>query len=121
MDKAALVDFDIKIGSDIVGILDKAKVRLNVALWAFLSDYEDWRLVLAGRPLDTLGLFDAYGLIHDTLAATGIRPSQTPPLMIYRMAEPFIVDLRRFVRKRGNYDGMRLGGQVLGNKYLADA
>jgi hypothetical protein len=121
MDKAALVDIDVKAAAEIVDILDRARLRISVALWAYLSEYEDWRLVLAGRSLDTNGMFHGYDLIHDTLSAAGIRPSQTPPLLVFRMTDRFIVDLRRFVRKMGNVEGTGLGGQVLGDKYLADA
>jgi hypothetical protein len=121
MDKAALVDFDVKVGAEILEILDRAKLRMSVALWAYLSDYEDWRLVLAGRPFNNRGLKDGYALVHDTLSAGGIRPSQTPILMIFPMTDPFIVALRRFFGKTASVDGMRLGGHVIGDRYLADA
>lgn len=121
MDKAALVDFDVKAGAEILDILDRAKLRMSVALWAYLSEYEDWRLVLAGRPFNTRGLKDGYALVHDTLSGAGIRPSKTPPLMIFPMTDPFIAALRRFFSKAASVDGMRLGGHVIGNRYLEDA
>lgn len=83
MDKAALVDFDLKTGADIVEMLDRAKVRLNVALWA-------------------------------------MRPSKTPPLMIFRMTDPFIVTLRRLFAKTASVDGTRLGGHMIGDRYRDD-
>jgi len=121
MDKAALVDFDVKTGAEIVEILDRAKVRVSVALWAFLPEYEDWRLVLAGRSFDTRGPLEGYGLIHETLSAAGMQPSKTPPLTIRRMDDSFIVALRRVFSKTASVDGMRLGGHVIGDRYLADA
>ena len=51
MDNEAMVmlSVDIGTGSEILDILDRAKVKVTVALWACLSEYGDWRLVLAGR------------------------------------------------------------------------
>jgi hypothetical protein len=108
MDKAVLVDFDVKAGAQVVEMLDRTKVRVSVALWAFLPEYQDWRLVLAGRPFDTRSQFEAYDLVHDTLSAAGIRPSKTPPLMILRMADPFIAALRRSIGKTEDDEGMRI-------------
>jgi hypothetical protein len=48
----AFLSVDLDSGSEILRILDRAKVKVSVALWAHLSDYEDWRLVLAGRQFD---------------------------------------------------------------------
>src|ERR1019366_1727549 len=112
---------DIKAGADILDILDRAKVRVSVAMWAYLGDYEDWRLVLAGRSLDDRWRTDAYELVHETLAAAGIRPSKAPTLRIFSMKDPFIVALRRMFGKTADVEGMRLGGHVLGDTYLGDA
>ena len=54
--KTILVGPDIEKGAKILQILDDAGLRVSVALWAFLPDYEDWRLILSGRKFDAAGL-----------------------------------------------------------------
>ena len=60
MDKAALINIDIDRGAEVVDILDRAKLRPKVVMWAHLSEYEDWRLVIAAREFDALEIRAAY-------------------------------------------------------------
>jgi hypothetical protein len=61
MDKAALVSMDIERGSRILQILDDARLRADVAMWAVLGEYEDWRLILSSRKFDAAEPTGAYG------------------------------------------------------------
>jgi hypothetical protein len=36
-----LLDLDIGRGAEVVDILDRAKIKPSVAVWAHLSEYED--------------------------------------------------------------------------------
>ena len=121
MDKTALVSVDIDRGAELLDILDRAKLRVSVVLWVYLSEYEDWRLVISGREFDVLDLRDAYRLLHNTLAAGGFTPEKTPPIMIVPMADPFIKELRRIFGRARSVEGMRLGGQMIGDRFLEDA
>ncbi len=121
MDKIALVSFDVEKGAELLECLDRAKLRINVALWVFLSEYEDWRLVLSARHFDTLDLREAYGLFHDWVAVGGFTPKNTPPVMILPMTDPFVRDLRRLFGKAKSTEGMRLGGQVIGERFVQEA
>ena len=121
MDKAALVSVDISKGFEIFDTLERANVKVSVALWAFLSEYEDWRLVLAGRQFDSLDPRNGYGLLHDSLGATGITPRNMTPVLILPMTDPFIRDLRRSFAKTKSVEGMRLGGQTIGGRFIEDA
>ena len=53
MDTATLVNFDIENGKEVIDALDRDGKTPNVALWAKIPDYEDWRLVIVStnRPL----------------------------------------------------------------------
>ena len=48
-----LVSFDIENGKQVIDALDRDGKTPNVALWAKIPDYEDWRLVIVStnRPL----------------------------------------------------------------------
>jgi len=120
MDKAALINIDIGRGAEVVDILDRAKLKPKVVMWAHLSEYEDWRLVIAAREFDALELRAAYRLLHDSLRAEGMTSDKTPELMIFPMADPFIKALRRRFGKSKNIEGRRLGGQMFGDRFVED-
>lgn len=116
-----MVSPDISRGSELLGALDRAKLKVGVALWMFLSEYEDWRLVVAARQFDALDLRDSYRLLNDTLAAAGFTPEKTPPILILPMTDPSVKELRRLFAKTRSVEGMRLGGQMIGDRYVEDA
>lgn len=116
-----MVSLDIDRGAKILDTLLGANVKVNVALWMYLSEYEDWRLVLSARQFDKLGVRAAYGLVHDSLDAAGFTPEKTPPIMILPMADPLVRELRRLFGKAKSVEGMRLGGQMIGDRFVEDA
>ena len=121
MDKTALVGFEVEKGSRILQLLDEAGLQVKVALWAFLGEYEEWRLVLSSSKFDNGSLRDAYGLLHKALDAAGFPLEQTPTVVILRTSDPFIKTLRKIFGKAKSVEGMRLGGQTIGNRFLDDA
>ena len=121
MDNAALVAPDFRAGLELVQALDKSGPPISVALWLYASDYEDWRFVLASRQLDAVDRPDAYGWVHDALAAAGIPLEQTPPLLILKMSDRMIRELRRIFSKTKTVEGMRLGGRLIGDQFVQEA
>ena len=120
MDKTLLVSNDLAKGSELLQTLDAAGLRVHVALWAHLAEYEDWRLILSARKLDALGLREAYRLLHDSLASRGFTAANTPAVMILPMSDPFIKGLRTIFGKTKSVEGMRLGGQLIGDRFIED-
>ena len=121
MDKATMVSVEIGRGAELLDALDRAGLKVGVALWTFLSEYEDWRLVISSRQFDTPDLRAAYRLLHDSLAAAGFTPKNIPAIMILPTTDPFIRELRRLFGKAKSVDGMRLGGQMIGDRFVQDA
>ena len=121
MDKATMVSIDVSLGAELLEVLDRAHLKVSVALWMYLSEYEDWRLVIAGRPFDSPDPRGAYRLIHDSLVAGGFKPQKTPPVLILPMNDPFIKEIRRIFGKTRSVEGTRLGGQMIGDRFVQDA
>lgn len=121
MDQTVLVNMEIQRGADIAAALDQAKVRVSVALFGNLAEYGDWRLIVAARAFDELRITDAYGLLHESLSAAGIGVEKTPTILILPMRDPFIRELRKMFGKTKSVEGMRLGGQLIGGRFLEDA
>ncbi|MGO9337787.1 MAG: hypothetical protein ACLPY1_09790 [Terracidiphilus sp.] len=121
MGTATLVNYDIENGQQVIDALDQAGKAPNVALWAKLPDYENWRLVLASDRLDQSSPFVGYSEINEAIDKAGIPMHRQPTILLRPMDNPFIQELRGLFSAAGDTRGMRLGGQRFGDKYLEDA
>lgn len=121
MDKTAMVSIDLSQGSEILEALERAHVKVSVALWMFLSEFEDWRLVVSSRQFDTADPRDAYRLLHDSLSKAEVASKKTPAIIIFPTSDPFVRELRRIFGKTKDLEGMRLGGQLIGDRFVQDA
>ena len=121
MDKIALVNFDIENGKEVVDALDRDGKNPNVALWAKLPEYEDWRLVIASDHLRQTGSLFAYSQVNSAMERAGIPVSKRPKVYLRPMDKPFIKSLRNIFAQTKDTYGMRLGGQTFGDQYLEDA
>lgn len=121
MDKTALVTADLATGAKILQALDHSGLAISVAMWVYLAEYDDWRFALSSRHLDRDALLHAYDLVHDALKQAGFPLEHTPPLLILKMTDPFVRNVRRLFGKAKNVEGMRLGGQMIGDRFVEDA
>jgi hypothetical protein len=123
MGTGTLVSFDIENGKEVIEALDRADKSPDVALWAKLPDYENWRLVIASEHLDQKSEFSGYSEIIEAMDKAGIPTHRQPSILMRPMDSPMIQALRissPFASATGTY-GMRLGGQMFGDKYLEDS
>lgn len=121
MDKANLVDIDLKRGEKIVSALEDHGLPLALALWVHFSEYEDWRFVIAARKLDSLTPGDAYLRVNQALDRAGFTVRESPALLIMKTTDPFVRELRKMFGKAASVAGMRLGGQTWGDRFVDDA
>jgi hypothetical protein len=121
VDHAALVSFDIENGKDVIEALDKGARSPNVALWAKLPEYEDWRLVIASERLNQTSSRSGYEEINAALRSAGVSFYKRPIIFLKSMTSPMIQELRRVFASAGDTYGMRLGGQTFGDQYVEDA
>ena len=121
MDKIALVNFDIENGKEVIDALDRDGKNPNVALWAKLPEYEDWRLVIASDRLRQTGSLFPYSQVNSAMEKAGIPTSKRPKVFLRPMDRPFIKALRNTFANTKDTFGMRLGGQSFGDQYLEDA
>ena len=121
MAKTLLVDIDFATGAKILEILDQANLRVSVAMWLYSEEHEDWRFLLCSPRLDRARPAEAYGLIHDALEKAGFPIERTPTLMVLSMRDRFVRELRRYHGKGKSFEGMRLGPEMLGGRFVEDA
>ena len=71
MDKPALVNSDMEAGERLVRDLDKSGLTVTAALWFYMSDSDEWRLMLAMPVVDEKGPKVAYEQIQAQLESLG--------------------------------------------------
>jgi hypothetical protein len=121
MGTETLVSFDIENGQKVIDALNRDGKNPNVALWAKFPDYESWRLVIASDRLDQKSQFTGYSEIVAAMDKDGIPIHRQPSIFMTPMDNPMIQALRGVFASAKDTYGMRLGGQVFGDKYLEDA
>lgn len=121
MDKTALVNFDIENGQEVINALDGDNKNPNVALWAKLPEYEDWRLVIASERLRQTGSLFPYSQVNSAMDKANIPIWKRPKVFLRPMDKPFIKSLRSVFANATDTYGMRLGGQTFGGQYVEDA
>lgn len=119
MDKTTLVSLDISEGAEVVSALENHGVELKVALWMVTPEYDDGRLVIASEELQQKSILKDYEKVVRILRETFVRA--LPPVMIMRLDDPLIKELRKRFGKTEHVSGMRLGGQMIGNRFVEDA
>lgn len=67
MDKKILVERDINEGKMLIQTLDVSKFQLSGALWFYLTESENWRLLLVSPLVDTAGLRSCYKVIQSVI------------------------------------------------------
>ena len=123
MDRTALVGPDVDTGRKIIDTLDKAGRPIDVAMWAHLPEFEDWRLVVASKKINQESLRAGYLDILGLLDRAGIDFKERLPILLQGMKDPFIKELRRKYHKTGNgaNEGLRIRGESFGNQYVDEA
>ncbi|SRR5712691_2932031 len=72
MATTALVDkSNIDLGRRVISALSRAGIRVNLGLWAFASESEEWQLTITTPLVDELGPLAAYGKVRKALQRTG--------------------------------------------------
>jgi hypothetical protein len=119
MDQATLVGPDINVGNEVLAALDVGGLKRITALLAVFPEYGDWRLVLSSPSLDAMNRLDATEKIYGILQ--GRFTHLLPPLMLFTTKDSFIRELHKMFGKTANVQGMRLGGQMIGGRFIEAA
>jgi hypothetical protein len=119
MDQATLVGLDSDKAERMLTQLDHSGIKTKVALWMTTPEYEDGRLVLSSPNLDQASPLRAYEEVADALKGAFVYIM--PPIMILRMKDPFIKALRDKFKEATSVEGMRLGGQIIGGRFVSEA
>ena len=121
MDKTLLVGMDVVKSKQLMEALEHGGLKISMALWLYSTEHEDWRLALASRELDPLTPGEAIAKVNLILRTQDIDIAGRPSLLIMKTTDPFVRELRKTFGKTRSVEGMRLGGQMIGNRFVEDA
>jgi len=119
--KAILVAPEIELGSKVIQMLDKAGIRLNVALWAVFEEDDDWRFAVCSRGFREGDRRTAYLSIRTALEDAGLPFRSIPNVMILVPRDPFVKELRALFASSANVEGVRITSQRIGDRIIEDA
>ncbi len=110
---------DVDRGWKIIEQLDSAGLDPRVALWMTTPEHDDGRLVLSSPKFDHNSSLQAYERVHRALSQD---PNPfVPPILVLKMKDEFVRVLRELFAQTSAVSGMRLGGQMIGNRFVSDA
>ena len=125
MDKTALIGLlglDIEGGERLLRALDKADLDIHAALWIYLPDPDEWRLMIAFPLVDREGPKKAYMLIQSELAEL------TPPpeislrnISAVGLEHPLIRALQKLVHRDSGTKGIWLSNNSINNIFIEAA
>ena len=118
MDTNALVGLDLSEGAEVVSALEDHGIHIRVAMWMVTPQYEDGRLVIASEDLPQDDILKDYEKVVAILREKFVR--ELPLFSILRLDDSLVQELQRRFKNMQNVGGIRVGGQIIGNRYIED-
>lgn len=121
MASTVLVESDIEKGKTVLKALDAAGVDVRSALWRFIPEDSDWRLILALPLVDSEGPRAAYDAVRRALAKHSV---DVPvwQITVVSPSDPLVKQLRRAVATPPRaISDIRFTKNVIGNILIEDA
>lgn len=121
MDKALLVEKSIDEGKRLIETLDKTEFQVAAALWFYVADSDEWRLVIASPFVDTNGPKAAYSFIQPILAQLEASEISLRNTSVVSPKHQLINLLRIAVGTGPGISGIRFTQNIINNTLIEDA
>jgi hypothetical protein len=96
VDKAALVASDLEVEGLVISALSRARIPVTAVDWNWVSQLEEWQLVVVTPLHDSIGPRETYARILEALSLAGIDQSiPIRKLFVKSPSDPFAQDLVR--------------------------
>ena len=118
-----LVDKAVEGGRLLLEELDKSgRMEIVAALWFYLLDIEEWRLLLASQIVDDRGPLAAYEIVQHTLAKVpeDVRPEFTD-ISVVSPTDRRIQAIGKAITTGPEIGAIRFSRSAADNMYIEDA
>ena len=121
--KEQLTDEMIEAGAQLTQKLDELGMEVSVALWFFISDINEWRLLFASPRLSADGPIEVYKKVEEARKLLGVQAERLP------LSEVGLIDtnsqlfqlLRMAVRTGPGIARIRFSKNVINGQFIDDA
>jgi hypothetical protein len=121
--KEQLTGAMIDAGAELTAKLDESGLPITTALWFFVTDVNEWRLLFASPEVATKGPRDVYGRIQKVVRELGEKASAVPLSSIGLMDTDadLVRSLKVAARTGPGINRVRFSKNVLNGRFIADA
>jgi len=123
MDKTELVEEVIKDGERLIKALDEDKFDVRAAMWFYLTDSNEWRLIIASPFVDKNGPKKSYEFILRELIKLSKRPLAIflKNVSVISPQDDLISLLRSVIHTGPGISGIRFTRNAINNVLIEDA
>jgi hypothetical protein len=122
MVKEQLTDEMIEAGALLIQKLDDLGLQIPVAMWFFMADINEWRLLFASPQLSVDGPREVYKKIEEARKALGAQSGHLPLSEIGLIdTNHQLVQLLRLVRTGPGISRIRFSKNVINGQFIDDA
>jgi len=122
MDKKTLVNIDIEEGKKLLEILDNSSIKITNAFWFYLTDIEEWRLMLVTKLIDQVGPQKAYTiLLENTNKHKDTIDIPLEAITIISPNDPLNLLLKSAIKTGPGISGVRFSGNVINGVLIKDS
>jgi len=122
MDKKTLVNIDIEEGKKLLKILDNSSIKITSAFWLYLTDIEEWRLMLATKLIEEVGPQKAYTqLLENTNRHKDTIDIPLEAITLISPNDPLNLLLKSAIKTGPGISGVRFSGNVINGVLIKDS
>jgi hypothetical protein len=121
MDRTLLVGFDVKEGERLIEALDAANFPISAALWLYVSESDQWRLVIASPTYDKLGPLAAIKQVQTVLLSLEQSELVLSNIQVIGDKGQLVKALRSEARSGVDFSGKRLSQTMLDRVFIPEA
>ncbi len=119
--KEALTEEMIRTGASVVEALDRQNFALDAALWLYLSDTNQWRLLLASPQIRVAGPRKAYTRLLHAIRNAHVHGVSLENLALLDSRDPFIQLFKHLVRTDRTDSPQRISRNTINGQFIEDA
>jgi hypothetical protein len=117
---AQLTSEMLRAGEDLVLELDRRKFAMKAALWLYMEEPDEWRLVIATPHRRSMGLLPAYKWLQELMSEIET-PIDLSSVALVDTKDSLVKGLSKFLRARSGAAGVRLSHSIINGRFVEDA